>query len=211
MHTWGDFVFGGKRGFDREDAIEHAEVLAKAGCAPRVWIDHSIFIGNLLHVHQYGGIPEIRDASGFVYTNPFYTLDLIRKAGVRYVWDGTVTPVLGQGRPMGLLRYHVQYTGSVGAGVTNYFKHLLAHAFGVGVDLRKKFHGNTLYRSHRFPDGNTFYTFQRHGSLASAPTGAGSPYRRSVVTRSRIGHFLPGGLNRMTKRQTDDHRTPPAR
>ncbi|MEO8589467.1 MAG: hypothetical protein ABI432_08875, partial [Flavobacteriales bacterium] len=83
IHTWGDFVFGGKRGFDREDAIDHAEALARVGFTPRVWTDHSIFFGNLLHQHRYGGLPELRDASGYVYTNPLYTLDLIRKAGVR--------------------------------------------------------------------------------------------------------------------------------
>jgi len=167
IHTWGDFVFGGKRGFDRQDAIDHAAIIAQAGFTPRIWTDHSTFFGNLLHVHQYGGQPELRDASGYVYSNTLYTLDLIQAVGVRYVWDGTVTPVMGQGRPMRLLTYHMAYAGSFRTGVTRYVKHLLMNAFGVGIDFRKKFHGNSIYRPHRFADGNTLYLFQRHGSWPS--------------------------------------------
>ncbi|MEO8589366.1 MAG: hypothetical protein ABI432_08370, partial [Flavobacteriales bacterium] len=79
-------------------------------------------------------------------------------------WDGTVSPVIGQGRTMGSLRYHVEYTGSFKAGLAHYLKHLLASLFGVGIDFRRKYHGNSLYRTHHFPDGSAMYVFQRFGS-----------------------------------------------
>ena len=90
VHTWGDYMHGGRRGFDREDALRAMDLLAQYNLEPQVWTDHASFQGNLLHNFQGGGIPWTEDRSGHRYENYFYTLDLILELGVHYAWDGTI-------------------------------------------------------------------------------------------------------------------------
>ena len=47
IHTWGDYMHGRRRGFDREDALEAIDMLNEHGLQPRVWIDHASFMGLL--------------------------------------------------------------------------------------------------------------------------------------------------------------------
>ena len=63
MHTWGDFMFGREKSFDRADAETHLGILQRLGTKPRVWVDHSMFIGNMIHFHRYGSMPRFTDAS----------------------------------------------------------------------------------------------------------------------------------------------------
>jgi|688.fasta_scaffold20462_7 hypothetical protein len=163
IHTWGDFMFAGTRGFDRSDAEAHLRTLEQMNFRPRVWVDHSMFIGNLLHNHKFGGIPEFKDASGYTYANQYYTLDLIRKAGVRYFWDGTITSVLGQDRELSLRQYHLERTGSGRRGTLDWMKHKVGDTFGLGKAFRDQFQGNQAYRVHRFLDGSLGYVFPRYG------------------------------------------------
>lgn len=168
IHTWGDYVWSGPKAFERIDAIEARETLARHGFKPRVWADHGLFMGNMLHNHRYGALPTISDASGHVYPNPLYTLDIVKHVGVRYLWDGTLTPVLGQDRPLSTWRMHLQRATSMGTGLSNYTKHWVGRSLGVGLTFRGQFQDNAAYRVQRFADGNTFYTFQRHGDWADA-------------------------------------------
>ena len=163
MHTWGDLMFAGTRGFDRSDAEAHLKIMEQLRFSPRVWVDHSMFIGNLLHNHKFGGIPEFKDASGYTYANQYYTLDLIRKAGVRYFWDGTITSVLGQDRSLSLRQYHMERTGSGRRGTLDWMKHKVGDTFGLGKAFRDQFQGNQAYRVHRFLDGSHGYVFPRYG------------------------------------------------
>lgn len=168
IHTWGDFLFGGARGFEREDALHFAAWARELGFAPRVWVDHSMFPGNLLHIQRYGSIPEIKDASGHVYPNPLYSLDIIHDLGIRYIWDGTITGTMGQDRPLPWLRYHIQRTGSTGRGLADHVKHRMGEVLGVGAGFRSQFQDNAAYRPHRFPDGRVLYVFQRYGTWQRA-------------------------------------------
>lgn len=168
IHTWGDYVWAGQKGFDRSDAEGALNELKLIGSTPRVWVDHSSFTGNMLHNHQAGALPTIRDASGHVYPNPWYTLDLAKAAGVRYVWDGTITPILGQDRSLSLWSEHRHRTSSLRRAVPSFMKHRVGGALGVGQAFRDQFKGNAAYRPHDFPDGSRLYTFPRHGEWADA-------------------------------------------
>ena len=97
LHTWGDFLFSRSKRFSRQDAIDAVTSLQNHRVRPRVWIDHSNFSGNLLHHKGRGGVPAVTDLSGHQYPNFDYTLDLIEKIGIRYIWDGRVETEWGGG------------------------------------------------------------------------------------------------------------------
>lgn len=168
IHTWGDFVFAGARAFHRPDAEAHLTILRERGFAPRVWVDHSMFPGNLLHRYQFGGLPEFRDFSGHAYPNPYYTLDLIRQAGIRYVWDGKLSTVIGQDRPMRLWKEHRVRSKSIGQAIKGYLLHRFGQVFGLGEGFREQYVGNHAYRAMGFPDGNRMYSFVRYGEPPQA-------------------------------------------
>ncbi|MEZ4739709.1 MAG: hypothetical protein R2818_10260 [Flavobacteriales bacterium] len=163
IHTWGDYMFAGTRGFDRSDAEQAVEHARSLGFSPRVWVDHSMFPGNMLHIHRYGAKPEFPDAAGHIYGNPYYTLDLVRAIGVRYLWDGTITPILGQDQEKNWFSYHLEHSGTTRKGLIDYAKHRMSERLGIGSGFRAQFQKNAAYRKHVFPDGNAMYVFQRHG------------------------------------------------
>ena len=168
IHTWGDYVWSGPKSFERVDAIEGREMLARMGMRPRVWVDHSLFMGNMLHNHRYGSMPTMTDASGHVYPNPLYTLDIVKHVGVRYLWDGTISQVLGQDRKVSRWGMHRWRHASLRTTIGSYLKHQAGSLLGVGHAFRGQFTGNSAYRPHRFPDGSVLYVFPRHGTWVDA-------------------------------------------
>jgi len=168
IHTWGDYMHSRNLGFDRKDAIEACEILKKSAIEPKVWIDHSQFIGNLLHSSNKGSIPQTRDASGIVYKNYVYTLDLIKKIGIRYIWDGKITDVVGQDRIISPSKYFInKSTFSIKAVVKIILYHMLR-----SKRIRNRLHlnipCNKQYFPLTFPDGNTLYCFRRYGTWKDA-------------------------------------------
>jgi hypothetical protein len=211
IHTWGDYMWAGDKGFHRPDAEAALARLRSLGFAPRAWVDHSYFQGNMLHNARYGSMPVIMDRSGHAYANPAYTLDLVREAGVRYLWDGTITPVLGQDRQMSAwLQQRARESSAVHASLRLTARHLRGMT---GVPVRH--HDNRAYRPHVFPDGQTLYTFQRHGMWEWADIdGLGK-----VIAPERIASLLEEGGTciaythlgkRRARRVNDQKHIPPA-
>ncbi len=159
MHTWGDYLWAGARGFHRPDAEEGLRTLQQLGFSPRVWIDHGFFQGNMLHISRYGALPSIVDRSGHAYPNQAYTLDLVRQAGVRYLWDGTITPVLGQDRSVSNWQLHRAREQRTTLAAMKRGSEVLRTWFG---DEQPRYH-NEAHHAHRFPDGQVFRVFQRYG------------------------------------------------
>lgn len=155
LHTWGDFVNAGRRGFSREDAVDAIELLNKHSIHPRIWIDHSRFGGNLINNSQLGQMPYHKDGSGTCYTNHEYTLDLIKKTGVAYVWNGHLTQTVGQGRSLGIREYLQRFNKS---NLKTYLEILEP-----GEILT-----NYLIRPKTFEDGNKCYVFPRYGTWRKA-------------------------------------------
>ena len=161
IHTWGDFMHGGSRGFDRADALAAMDRLHTHGIQPRVWIDHAGFVGNVLHRGTMGAIPEVMDRSGHRYTVQEYTLDLIEDLGIRYIWDGTITQRLGQDRRIDERSYFKETSNGPWKALVKYGIHRIKPK--PLADL-----GNEQYYTHRFPDGRTFYCFRRYGTWKDA-------------------------------------------
>lgn len=187
MHTWGDYTMSKSRLFCRGEAEAGLALLQEHGVAPRIWTDHSNFSGNLLHRGEFGAMPQIEDASGHVYENFVYTLDLVRRAGVRYVWDGKGSQILGQDRSISRATW---YAPLYGGGLKGRTVSLLDALFQpLARRLRSELftyasNGNRQYYPHTFPDEQTFYLFRRYTHWGEADIdGFGEVIAPPVVDR----------------------------
>lgn len=168
IHTWGDYMHSRNLGFDRKDAVEACEILKENGVHPKVWIDHSQFVGNLLHSSNKGSIPQTKDASGIVYKNYVYTLDLIKQIGIRYIWDGYITDVIGQDRGLKASRYFKNKTdSSLKAIVKTILSYVIPSKRLLNL-IRLNIPNNQQYFPYEFPDGNKLYCFRRYGKWKDA-------------------------------------------
>ena len=168
IHTWGDYMHAGARGFERADALEAIELLRSHGIHPRVWIDHAQFLGNLLHHHSLGATPELKDMSGHAYPVLQYTLDLIEGIGIKYIWDGQVVELLGQDRPLRPYPYFREVSTSEWKAAGKYALHVVAQRSAPARFGEIKVPRNEQYYPHRFPDGRSLYCFRRYGTWKDA-------------------------------------------
>jgi hypothetical protein len=171
LHGWGDYVHARTRGFDREDAVAAISLLHSHNLTPRVWVDHSTHPQNMLHNSKGGSTPEHVDGSGHVYKSFTYTLDLAAELGIRYLWDGRLTSILGQDTPISPRAWYSR--GKSSAALTSFL--LLWHWLSrvdfmpwgrslVTYDVNV----NRQYYAHEFADGRTLYCFRRYGTWRDA-------------------------------------------
>ena len=85
LHSFGDLAT------TRTHAGRALDELARHDCRLEVWIDHAVAPTN------FGA--DIMHGTGDVPGAPAYHADLTCGYGVRYVWRGRVTSVIGQGVP----------------------------------------------------------------------------------------------------------------
>jgi hypothetical protein len=88
LHSYGDLATS------RAHAGKALEELERHGCRLRVWIDHAIAPTN------FGA--DIMRGHGDDPGHEAYHADLTVAYGIRYVWRGRVTSVIGQDRPFNL-------------------------------------------------------------------------------------------------------------
>ena len=171
MHTWGDFCDARQREFGRDDAEKGLRLMREHGMRPLVWIDHSNFAGNLLHNPVVPAQPILEDRSGRSCENFTYSLDLIEQAGVRYLWDGDLTRIVGQDRHVGRREWYTQ------PGTPSQHPRLWAAMDIVGRPIWRRVHAgafdydaraNDQYAIQSFPDGRTLYRFRRFGEWSHA-------------------------------------------
>lgn len=82
LHSYGDLALR------REHAGRALDSLSRAGCVPRVWVDHGVAPTN------FGR--DIMQGQGDVVGAEAYHADLTCGAGVEFVWMGRVTSIFGQ-------------------------------------------------------------------------------------------------------------------
>ena len=95
LHSYGDLAT------ERRHAERALEELDRHGCRLKVWVDHSRAPSN------FG--PDIMRGTGDVVGSPVYHADLTCEFGIRFVWRGRTTSVIGQDilpRLGGLLSTH---------------------------------------------------------------------------------------------------------
>lgn len=173
FHSYGDFAT------TRAHAERSLSELSLHGCSIGVWVDHAVAVTN------FG--PDIMRGAGDVPGHPAYHADLTLAHGVRYIWRGRVTSVVGQDVPRGFAgvfeRSHpVASTRTVAKEWT---KGVVAR-FG---NAKYAMHAsNDLIRPVRLRDGNETWEFCRS-----------NPYWRSVT----LGTSADGFGHVVTKRVLD--------
>jgi hypothetical protein len=179
LHSFGDFAT------TRAHAARSLDDLDRHGCRLAVWIDHAIAPTNV------GG--DIMRGSGDVVGSPAYHTDLTTACGVRYVWRGRVTSVLGQDVPRRLAGIF-DATQPVGSGLT-----LAREAVKGGLarcgNGKYGIHGpNQMMRPAALRDGRRVTEFLRcnphWGGVSRGDTADGLP---EVVTARMLSRLADRG------------------
>ena len=165
LHTWGDYVRSRHKIFARSDARAAMALLAEYGLTPIAWSDHSNFVGNVTHGEAAGAARAVSDRSGHHYENDGYTLDIMAEAGIVYLWDGKLTPYMGQDAPTtGYLRLRDAGFSPVHAAIVAKTRELGAPLWRALDARRMTLHtDNRQYYVRTFEDGRRFYLFRRYG------------------------------------------------
>jgi hypothetical protein len=124
LHSYGDLAT------TRADAGRALEELVKHDCRIPVWVDHAVAPTN------FGA--DIMQGHGDEKDHPAYHADLTLSYGIRHVWRGRTSSVIGQDRPFSL--------SSIAT-----FSHPLASARTLAKEAAKQFlarKGHNKYRPH---------------------------------------------------------------
>jgi hypothetical protein len=169
LHSYGDLVT------TRAQVERALDELGRAGAKLEVWIDHSVAPSN------FGS--DIMRGQGDAPGAEVYHADLTWEYGVRYIWRGRVTSIIGQERPRSLrglftLRHPV-------ASAKTAAKELAKGVLAARGNGKYAMHGpNRVLRPARLRDGRPVYEFLRsnahwrgveHGDTAAGLAEALSP------------------------------------
>jgi hypothetical protein len=146
FHSYGDLAT------TRAAAARSLDELARYDCRMEVWIDHAIAATN------FGA--DIMRGSGDIPGSPVYHADLTWGFGVRYVWRGRVTSVIGQDRPRrlgGIFRWSRPLES-----VRTLAKEVAKGALSRRPEGKYAMHGpNDVLRNSHLRDGRPVFEFLR--------------------------------------------------
>jgi len=162
IHSFGDLA---KTRSCAEKALEELE---RHGCRVKVWVDHAVAPSN------FGG--DIMKGEGDIPGSLSYHADLTLAYGIRYIWMGRVTSVIGQdvARQYGGI-YNVNHPfSSVKTLAKETVKNNLANTFGGKYSMHT---GNVILREVTLRDGRNAIEFIRcnphWGGVSSCDTADG--------------------------------------
>jgi hypothetical protein len=152
LHSFGD----GAR--TREHALEALEALQACGCHIEVWIDHSYAPTNL-GKDTTPGTGDVRDA-------PTYHADATVAYGIKFVWRGRCSGLIGQGVPFRWELFRSLYDSDhPGYSLRNVIREAGKTALGYLGRERFALHcQNQLMRVATLRDGQQVFEFQRCNS-----------------------------------------------
>ncbi len=162
LHSYGDHAT--QRGH-----VERAlNALARDGCRLEVWIDHATAPTN------FG--PDIMRGRGDVPGSDVYHADLSCEFGVRFIWIGRVTSVVGQDSPASLkgIWEPAHPLASLKTLSKEFAKHILARMGSAKYGMHA---GNALLRRGNLRDGRPVHEFIRSnphwGGVSTGETADG--------------------------------------
>jgi len=164
LHSFGDLATS------RRHAGLALDELTKHDCSLNVWVDHAVAPTN------FGG--DIMKGFGDVPGHPAYHADLTVPFGVRYVWRGRVTSVIGQDQPSSLrgIGGFAHPAASLKTLAKERVKRVLSHRHGSRYRLHR---ANRVAAQARLRDGTVTIEFLRSnphwGGVSSAETADGIP------------------------------------
>jgi hypothetical protein len=176
LHSFGDLAT------TRAHAHRALDELARHGCRLEVWIDHAVAPTNLG--------PDIMRGQGDVVGAPAYHADLSHAFGLRYVWRGRVTSIIGQDvrRSLrGILNRH-HPIGSLRTLAKELAKGLLARAGSAKFAM----HGaNTVFRRASLRSGHEIFEFLRSNPCWQAvDRGETAEGLAEVLVPSMLRHLV---------------------
>jgi len=162
LHSYGDHAT------TRAHAGRAIDDLVRHDCRPQVWIDHATAITN------FGA--DIMQGQGDVPGSPAYHADLTCGMGVRYVWRGRVTSVIGQDAPRSL--GGILDSTHVVPSAKTWAKELVKGVLGASGSDKYALHPpNAVLRPARLRDGRRVHEFLRAnphwGGVSSADNATG--------------------------------------
>lgn len=179
LHSYGDLAES------RRHAGAAIDALARHDCRLPVWVDHAIAPSN------FGA--DIMRGRGDLPHADVYHADLTCGQGVRYVWRGRVTSIIGQDRPRSLRRlfnatHPIRSTRTI---AKESIKGALAR---FGNEKYAMHASNDLLRATTLRDGQRVIEFLRSnpywGGVENADTAAGIP---DILTKSMLDRLIQRG------------------
>lgn len=140
LHTYGNFDEGG---FQRKYAESALNVLQKHQIQIPTWINH----GNENNSQNVG---LLKSQYGAVSSRIAYHFDLAKSYGIRYIWSGKMTHILGQNSK-----------STLNVGMKKILQQLLAHSKYRQLDIKPFDLKNRLMVETKLQDGNSAWDFQR--------------------------------------------------
>jgi len=183
LHSYGE-----KLDFTRDDAIKAIRELNNNRCQVDVWVDHATTPDNLGDDTTFG--------LGDHPDSPAYHADLTIAYGIKFVWLGRVTMVIGQSAPISLRTFSSIYDS----------RHPVHSLINMGKEFAKNFLavlGNRKYAMHktydfmriaRLDDGQKAYEFLRFDNYwKGVATGATSTRLAYVISKRTLDRLKEVG------------------
>lgn len=182
LHSFGDLAT------TRDHAARALDELARRDCRLQVWIDHAVAPTNL------GS--DIMHGQGDVPGSPVYHADVLSDFGVRYVWRGRVTSVIGQDLPrsLGGLFKANHPIASARTLAKEAIKSVIARRDTLGASKYAMHGPNALVRTITLRDGRPmaeFIRFNPHYSGVDRSDTAGGI--ADVLTMDMLDRFVQRG------------------
>jgi len=179
FHSFGDLATS------REHVQRALEELDKHGCRIECWVDHAAAPTN------FG--PDIMQGTGDIQGAPAYHADITHKHGVRYVWRGRVTSVIGQNRSRSL-RGLFSFTNPLASARTIALESAKGALARVGNAKYAMHARNELLRPAMLRDGHRVFEFMRCNPYWGGVSGG--------ATADALGDVMTGSfLRALVKRQ----------
>lgn len=179
FHSFGD------QAYSRVDMERSLESIERQGCHLEVWVDHSTAVSN------FG--QDIMHGSGDLKGVPAYHADLTIQHGVKYVWLGRVTSLIGQNVPYSVRRILDRQNpiASIRNAGKDTVKMLLAKAGNDKYCLHKD---NQLTRPYTLRSGHQVTEFMRcNPHLGGVSGGDNSRGIADVLSERNLEMLLKSG------------------
>lgn len=179
LHSYGDLAT------TREHAGRALDELARHDCQLEVWIDHGTAVTNF--------DPDIMHGHGDEVGHEAYHADLTTDYGIKYVWRGRVTSVLGQDVPARLAS--IWNSGHPVASGQTWLKEWTKRQLARVGNTKYAMHGpNETLRATILRDDNPVHEFMRcnphWGGVSSCDQGR---HIGKVVTREMLARLVERG------------------
>lgn len=178
IHSFGDLAR------TRAQAERSLEALVRNDCRLEVWVDHSKAATNIG--------PDIMVGTGDVPGSAAYHTDLTLSYGIRYVWRGRTTGVIGQDAPVdfGTLASMLNPRHPIASTTTIVKEAVKAHLGMQGHPRWEMYGANEVCRPGELRDGRIVWEFLRSNSYWGGSGRGDRPERLADVITEGMLHTL---------------------